>query len=416
MKKVYPFLFFMVATIIISCQGNIVDKKEPTESLESSKETEPVLIHVTVTPIADKINLKTPVIVTPEETEVNENIIEAAENTPPVTDIQVQMTPTPIAGTPLDLITETNFLPELEGKIFIGSHFNGVYFELNFEDDQVILHKLPAGCHILPSGEKAVCTDVNPPNLPVTYVYNVLSNQIDFQFDEKGGIWYLASAKKLLEYILYTENIGSIYVYDFDSKKSSYIGDFIQQSLTNFPQISNSSKLLIGLDYQKPHVEEDDRWNIVQLDTLTTEPVLAPGTIVATESFAWAPDDTSVALIGYDGDEGSRTHAGTLVCGRVALIYDPVTRSVVHSVEMPEQRCVTPFTMYSAYSDQFWSTDSSKLALILDQQGQSGCGAEGAGAAQGEGGVATPQRRAADKAHPSASLRMRVMKGALASR
>ena len=207
----------------------------------------------------------------------------------------------------------------------------------------------------------------------VTYVYDVVSKEIDFQFPEEMGSWHVTSDEKLIEYYYIFSVVDPakpIYAYDLESNKFLFIGNFENQGYLYAPKLSNSGNSLIGIVYQSQQTTiEDYQWYFIDTETMIAEPLRVPENIVATESISWAPDDALVALVGFYRDEGSGADAGTLVCGRVAVIYDPIAQSTIQVINMPDKRCVPPFAMYSFYSDKYyWSPDGSKLAMVLDQQ------------------------------------------------
>lgn len=130
------------------------------------------------------------------------------------------------------------------------------------------------------------------------------------------------------------------------------------------PHLSNSGQSMIGVDYEDKSRDYDDNWYVMYVDTMAAIPILVPPNIAATDSIEWSPNDDTVALVGFYRDD-ENPYAGALRCKKVVLIYDPMAQVIEYEVKVPDNRCYSPIDLYR---DSIWSPDSSKLALVLDQQ------------------------------------------------
>lgn len=295
-------------------------------------------------------------VVVPTETELSPNI--EMSNHPTITaDF--------IALPPVVLNTDIDFPTELQGKLIIGSGDLEQYFELNFDQPKIIYYKIPSNCLLVGNGREAICDIDSYSDKSIVYIYDLTNSQKIFPFDSAGGRWQLTSSERLLQYMRVDQSQIMIDVYDFDAKRSYYMGEFNHNGGRLFvPSISNTANSLIGLDNnQELGWEYDDQWYFMDTDELIFEPVIVPANIAATDSIEWSPDDTRIALIGFYRDD-EIGHAGTLTCGKEVLIYDPIAHVIRKSIKTPEKRCITPTNIF--YSHHMWSPDSSKLVLVLD--------------------------------------------------
>lgn len=320
-------LEFVVALALVACQGR-VPPLTPTQSIISS----------------------------------------SAPNTPPqeleTTTPKAFVTATP---TPDAVTANVRFIPELRGNLFVGSFDSGVYIKIDFENGQVFRYKLPGGCQLLSDSQNAVCDNRTSSVIREIYIYNVFTQQREFTENRDVGRWDLTSAEHLLGYTRArpSETGISIYAFDFITDETTNIGKFdSQQMKLAIPWLSNSGATMIGLNHETLQWDYDDNWYFMKADTMKAEHVLVPENIAATDSVEWSPNDALVALVGFYRDD-EEPHVGSLRCKKIVLLYDPVTQIVKSLAKVPEGRCYTPIALYQ---DSIWSPDSSKLALILNQQ------------------------------------------------
>lgn len=279
----------------------------------------------------------------------------------------IQITRTPESINPDPVFADINFVPELSGSLFVGSFDTGLYMELDFDDDQATQYQLPKGCELLSNRLEAVC-EVNPDSGKAgIYIYNILTEKRGFTEERNVGRWDLTSSEQLLIYTL-AEPEGpeiSMYSYNLETKTSINVGAFNNnERRLAIPWLSNSAQSMVGLNYDELAWDDDDSWYMMATDTMEDKPIAVPQHIAATDSVQWSPNDGMVALVGfYRTDEDPPT--GSIRCTRVVLIYNPTTDTVESQIEALDGRCFTPIALYQ---DSIWSPDSSKLALVLDQQ------------------------------------------------
>jgi WD40 repeat protein len=301
-----------------------------------------------------------------QETATQDTIVLPTQtNSLPISETITPATLIPVSITPDTIAAGINFLPELRGSLFIGSYDSGVYIEIDFDHDKVSRYQLPGGCQLLSGGLKAVC-EVNPftDNAEI-YIYDVIAERRGFT--EQGvGRWDLTSSEQILAYTRASpDGIGiSIHAYDFETNTSSYVGTFNNKGATlSLPWLSNSANSMIGLDMNGPF-DDDDSWYVMDTSTMEDEPITVPENIAATNSIEWSPNNALIALVGFYRDD-ERALPGALTCGKEVLIYDPILKNVKSRIEVPKGRCYDPFYIHPL---SIWSPDSSKLALVLDQQ------------------------------------------------
>ncbi len=282
--------------------------------------------------------------------------IETLEITARATDISKTATP--------EVILPFNFVSELQGRLFVGSYGTGIYWGLDFENQKTDKYKLPYLCQLLSNAKQAVCISDSKTN--EMYIYDVVEAEKVFVFEQKGGKWMLTSSESLVEYAISETDGISIYTYDFEDSTSSYVGKFddTEEKLYR-PLISNSGNHIIGLNDKDSTLGEYESWFLVDTDSMMSNTVSVPENIVATYSTEWSPDDTMIAMIGVYKDDESSRHVGTLACEREVLIYDPKLKQIQQSIKVPDKRCSTAL---ATHPHHIWSPDSSRIALVLDQQ------------------------------------------------
>ena len=276
-------------------------------------------------------------------------------------------TSTPNMITPEIGTADINFVSELSGSLFIGSYESGTYVELDFDEDRVLYYQFPQHCKLVTIHLKAVCEVDFVSDKAGIYIFDVLTGQRAFTEIRDVGRWDVTSSDELLVYTLAgPDEIGVlINAYDFITNKSNIAGTFDSKEMTlSIPWLSNSAKSMIGVNYETLSRDYDDEWYMMYADTMQAEPIIVPDNIAATDSIEWSPNDALVALIGFYRDD-ENPHPGTLRCKKEVLIYDPVAQNIKSTVKVPENRCYTPIDFYQ---EGVWSPDSSKIALVLDQQ------------------------------------------------
>ncbi|MEK6752892.1 MAG: hypothetical protein AABZ00_11585 [Chloroflexota bacterium] len=275
-------------------------------------------------------------------------------------------TNTPIAISTI-INASINFLPVLSGSLFVGSADSGEYIKLDFDNDLAFRFYLPKYCELLSVLPRAVCETDNVSDKTEVYVYDILTGQQNFIERKDIGTWNIASSEQILMYTLAGPNGSeiSINAYDFRSNASIYIGTFNnEETIFSIPRLSNSAQSMIGVDYEESSWDTDDNWYVMDASIMKAEALVVPENIAATDSIEWSPNNAMVALVGfYRSDEVP--HAGNLRCGKEALIYDPVSKIVKLTIKVPEERCYDHFYLHPR---SIWSPDSTKLALVLDQQ------------------------------------------------
>jgi len=319
-------VIFVLSLTLLSCQGN-TQSTQIQETITSPTQTQSVAIPETLIPATGTPRIITPAVIT----------------------------------------ADINFVPELNGSLFVGSSYSGVYIELNFDNDLAFRYQLPEGCQLLANGQKAVCEVSAFSDISEIYVYDVQTGQRDFAEKRDVGMWYLTSSEHLLTYThAGREGIGiSISAYDFRDNTSLNIGTFDnKERKLAIPQLSNSAKSMIGLNYMGLSWDYDDEWYVMNAGAMEAELINVPANIAADNSIEWSPNDAMVALVGFYRDD-ENPHVGALRCEKEVLIYDPIAKIVESRVKVPEKRC---YTSIDFYPNNIWSPDSSKLALVLDQQ------------------------------------------------
>ena len=282
-----------------------------------------------------------------------------ATETPNITDQAAEISETATT----EVASPINFISELKGSLFIGSYGTGIYWAIDFDNQKTDRYKLPYLCLLLSNAKQAVCIADSKTN--EVYIYDVVEAEKTFSFEQKGGWWMLTSSESLVEYAISQTEGRLIYTYDLEDGTSSYVGKFDDtENKFSWPQISNSGNLMIGLNHNNMTLEKDDSWFLVDTDSMMSNTVLVPENIVATYSTEWSPDDTMIAMIAFYKDD-EIAHVGILNCEKEVLIYDPKLKQIQRSIKVPDGRCFTPT---DAYPHHIWSPDSSKIALVLNNQ------------------------------------------------
>ena len=254
------------------------------------------------------------------------------------------------------------------GNLYVGSSGYGVYFHFDFEQDRISKIQLPENCQLLETGKEAICRDnahVGDLYYDTYSLYDISATGKQHPFTNDDGKWILSSSGDLIESADVTGEIMTIKAYDLVTKEVFQIGTFEHHDHQfSIPYLSNSGEQMIGVDYATDSYWLDDHWYFMEKASMTPESILIPESLFATrDSIAWAPNDSRAVLIGGHDDIGP--HSGDLICGKEILLFDPETQAVESIGRAPSGRCITEFFIFP---HQVWSPDSSKLALVLDQQ------------------------------------------------
>jgi hypothetical protein len=347
MKKIRCFPIIFLSVTLLACQGGV---SQTTKKLETYTPS----VH-----ILETIKPSTPTKAWPTKSATASVLI-----TKELSDLK---TPIPKAIAPEIVNEDINFLHELSGILYIGSRDTGVYVKVDFDNDRISRLKLPNDCLLLSNGFKAVCEEKDFSVIKEIFVWDVPARQRVFTDKRDIGSWELSSSERLLAYtpIEPDETIQTMEAYDLNTSTAFSIGRIDQRGDTLYiPWLSNSGQTLIGMNFKDLYNESDDTWYMMDTTDMKAEPILSPYNIAATDSVEWSPDDSLVALVGFYRDD-EISSVGTLQCKKTVLFYDPKAKAVRFSVKVPEGRCFSPIALYQ---DSLWSSDNSRLALVLDQK------------------------------------------------